>query len=77
MMATAQPFISGAISKTINFPHEATLHDINEAYVESWQLMLKAIALYDRRAASSACGERSCHRPLAPPVCRRMVEGSG
>ncbi len=46
MMAAAQPFISGAISKTINFPHEATLRDINEAYVESWQLCLKAIALY-------------------------------
>jgi ribonucleoside-diphosphate reductase alpha chain len=46
MMAVAQPFISGAISKTINMPHEATLRDINEAYVESWQLMLKAVALY-------------------------------
>ena len=46
MMGTAQPFISGAISKTINLPHEATLRDINEAYVESWQLMLKAVALY-------------------------------
>jgi len=46
MMAVAQPFISGAISKTINFPHEATIREINEAYVESWQLMLKAIALY-------------------------------
>ncbi len=46
MMAAAQPFISGAISKTINLPHEATLRDINEAYVESWQLMLKAVALY-------------------------------
>ncbi len=46
MMSVAQPFISGAISKTINLPHEATLRDINEAYVESWQLMLKAVALY-------------------------------
>ncbi len=46
MMAAAQPFISGAISKTINFPHEATLREIDEAYLESWQLMLKAIALY-------------------------------
>jgi len=46
MMGTAQPFISGAISKTINLPHEAALRDINEAYVESWQLMLKAVALY-------------------------------
>jgi ribonucleoside-diphosphate reductase alpha chain len=46
MMAAAQPFISGAISKTINFPHDASLRDINDAYVESWRLMLKAIALY-------------------------------
>jgi ribonucleoside-diphosphate reductase alpha chain len=46
MMASAQPFISGAISKTINFPHDATLRDINDAHVESWRLMLKAIALY-------------------------------
>src|SRR6185503_14640118 len=46
MMAAAQPFISGAISKTINFPHEATIRDINESYVESWQLCLKASALY-------------------------------
>ena len=46
MMAAAQPFISGAISKTINFPHEATLRDIHDAYLESWRLMLKAIALY-------------------------------
>jgi ribonucleoside-diphosphate reductase alpha chain len=46
MMAAAQPFISGAISKTINFPHHATIHEIDESYVESWQLMLKAIAIY-------------------------------
>src|SRR5204862_5095611 len=46
MMAAAQPFISGAISKTINFPHEATLRDVHDAHVESWRLMLKAIAVY-------------------------------
>jgi ribonucleoside-diphosphate reductase alpha chain len=46
MMAAAQPFISGAISKTINLPHEGTLEDIAEAYMLSWQLGLKACALY-------------------------------
>ncbi len=46
MMAAAQPFISGAISKTINMPHEATVEDVKEAYFLSWQLMLKANALY-------------------------------
>ncbi len=46
MMAAAQPFISGAISKTINMPAEATLGDIKRAYYLAWQKMLKAVALY-------------------------------
>ena len=46
MMAAAQPFISGAISKTINMPHDATVEDVKKAYQLSWQLMLKANALY-------------------------------
>jgi ribonucleoside-diphosphate reductase alpha chain len=46
MMAAAQPFISGAISKTINMPHDATIKDVKQAYWLSWQLMLKANALY-------------------------------
>jgi ribonucleoside-diphosphate reductase alpha chain len=46
MMAAAQPFISGAISKTINMPPEATVEDVKEAYQLSWQLMLKANAIY-------------------------------
>jgi ribonucleoside-diphosphate reductase alpha chain len=46
MMAAAQPFVSGAISKTINMPHEATVEDVKQAYLLSWQLMLKANALY-------------------------------
>ena len=46
MMAAAQPFISGAISKTINMPHDATIEDVKQAYLLSWQLMLKAIAIY-------------------------------
>ncbi|MBI4353942.1 MAG: vitamin B12-dependent ribonucleotide reductase, partial [Candidatus Omnitrophica bacterium] len=46
MMAAAQPFISGAISKTINVPQEATVDDIMQAYIESWRLGLKAVAIY-------------------------------
>ena len=46
MMAAAQPFISGAISKTINLPNEATVEDIKNAYFLSWKLGLKANALY-------------------------------
>jgi len=46
MMAAAQPFISGAISKTINLPNECTVEDIEKLYAESWRLGLKAIAIY-------------------------------
>jgi ribonucleoside-diphosphate reductase alpha chain len=46
MMAAAQPFISGAISKTVNVPSEATPEDITQAYLESWRLGLKALAIY-------------------------------
>ncbi|OIO37607.1 MAG: ribonucleoside-diphosphate reductase, adenosylcobalamin-dependent [Candidatus Omnitrophica bacterium CG1_02_46_14] len=46
MMSAAQPFISGAISKTVNLPTEATVEDIEKIYVESWKLGLKAVALY-------------------------------
>ncbi len=46
MMAATQPFISGAISKTVNLPNEVTVEDIEKIYVEGWKLGLKAIALY-------------------------------
>jgi ribonucleoside-diphosphate reductase alpha chain len=46
MMAAAQPFLSGAISKTVNLPHEATVEQIAEAYAESWRQGLKAVAIY-------------------------------
>jgi len=46
MMAAAQPFLSGAISKTINMPEESTVEDIAEAYTESWKFGLKAVAIY-------------------------------
>jgi ribonucleoside-diphosphate reductase alpha chain len=46
MMAAVQPFLSGAISKTVNMPNDATPEDIQEAYIEGWRLGLKAIAVY-------------------------------
>ncbi|MDE0139154.1 MAG: adenosylcobalamin-dependent ribonucleoside-diphosphate reductase [bacterium] len=46
MMAAAQPFISGAISKTINMPNEVTVEDVADAYMMSWELGVKAVALY-------------------------------
>jgi ribonucleoside-diphosphate reductase alpha chain len=46
MMAATQPFISGAISKTINMPEESTVEDVTDAYMESWRLGLKAVAIY-------------------------------
>ena len=46
MMAAVQPFISGAISKTINMPQESTVNEIADAYMEAWRLGLKAVAVY-------------------------------
>ncbi len=46
MMAAAQPFISGAISKTVNLPNDCTIEDIRDAYVQAWKMGLKCVAIY-------------------------------
>ena len=46
MMGAAQPFISGAISKTVNLPHECSVEDIKDAYVQAWKMGLKCVAIY-------------------------------
>src|SRR5262245_41893505 len=46
MMAAAQPFLSGAISKTVNLPEEVTIEDVEDVYIESWRLGLKDVAIY-------------------------------
>jgi ribonucleoside-diphosphate reductase alpha chain len=46
MMGAVQPFISGAISKTVNLPNESTVEDVEQIYLQSWKLGLKAVALY-------------------------------
>ena len=53
MMAAAQPFLSGAISKTVNLPRESTIEDVEEIYKEGWKLGLKAVALYRDGSKSS------------------------
>ncbi len=66
MMGAVQPFISGAISKTINMPNDATVEDIVEAYLESWKLGLKAVAIYRdgcKRVQPLATGEKKAEVP--------------
>src|SRR6202142_3639444 len=46
MMAAAQPFISGAISKTVNLPEEVTVEDVEQLHIDAWRLGLKAVAVY-------------------------------
>ncbi len=53
MMAACQPFVSGAISKTVNMPEEVTVDEISEAYMEGWRLGLKALAIYRENSKRS------------------------
>jgi ribonucleoside-diphosphate reductase alpha chain len=69
MMAAVQPFISGAISKTINMPEECTAEDIMEAYLESWKLGLKAVAIYrdgSKRVQPLSSGTGKGEKKAAP-----------
>ncbi len=69
MMASVQPFISGAISKTINLPNEATVEDIEDAYMKSWKLGLKACALYrDGSKLSQPLSNKSDKKKDEPEV---------
>jgi len=80
MMAAAQPFLSGAISKTINMPEESTIEDIMNAYIESWKLGLKAVAIYrdnsKRSQPLNAAGNNKEHKkeetPAAEPAQREL-----
>jgi ribonucleoside-diphosphate reductase alpha chain len=80
MMAAAQPFLSGAISKTINMPEESTAEDIMEAYTESWKFGLKAVAIYrDNSKGSqplSAAGKKEDEKTAAPEAGATKVEAS-
>jgi ribonucleoside-diphosphate reductase alpha chain len=67
MMAAVQPFLSGAISKTVNLPSEATVDDIEEAYLDAWRSGLKAIAIYRDGSKSSQPVSASAEaKPVVP-----------
>jgi ribonucleoside-diphosphate reductase alpha chain len=72
MMAAAQPFLSGAISKTINMPEESTVEDIMQAYTESWKYGLKAVAIYrdnsKRSQPLSAAGKKTDEKAASAPA---------
>ncbi len=78
MMAAAQPFLSGAISKTINMPEESTVEDIMNAYIESWKLGLKAVAIYrdnsKRSQPLNAAGNKKEKKAeaVAEPIQREL-----
>jgi ribonucleoside-diphosphate reductase alpha chain len=67
MMAAAQPFLSGAISKTVNLPNDATVDDVRQIYEEGWKLGLKAVALYRDGCKAS--------QPLSTTSKERSEEG--
>jgi ribonucleoside-diphosphate reductase alpha chain len=74
-MGAVQPFISGAISKTVNLPHDASIEEVERIYFESWKLGLKAVALYrDGSKLSqplSSAGQKTEDPHAAPPKLRR------
>lgn len=81
MMAAVQPFISGAISKTVNMPHQSSVDDIEKAYIDGWKLGLKALAIYrdgSKRSQPMATsinkttGERT--KIVERPLRRRLPE---
>jgi ribonucleoside-diphosphate reductase alpha chain len=82
MMAAAQPFISGAISKTVNMPEHATVEEVEQLFVESWKLGLKAVAIYrdNCKVAQplSADKKKKAEDPepaaLAHPVRKRLPQ---
>jgi ribonucleoside-diphosphate reductase alpha chain len=80
MMAAVQPFISGAISKTVNVPTEATSDEIFDTYVQAWQLGLKAVAIYrdgSKRTQPLSTSEKARNvqsaRAASPDMARRRL----
>ncbi len=79
MMAAAQPFISGAISKTVNMPKETTVEDILGAYMEGWGLGLKALAIYRDaskgfQVLSTKSGSQKEEKPVSAPRRERLPD---
>jgi ribonucleoside-diphosphate reductase alpha chain len=78
MMAAVQPFISGAISKTVNLPNEATVDEVQDIYQQSWRLGLKAVALYRdgcklSQPLATATKAEATDSPAPPKLRRRRL----
>src|ERR1051325_2895602 len=74
MMAATQPFLSGAISKTVNMPETATIADVEEIYYQGWKLGLKALAIYrDNCKGGQPRADDGGH--AAVPVRRDLQDG--
>src|SRR6202043_2407476 len=80
MMAAVQPFISGAISKTINMPEESTVEEIMDAYTESWRLGLNAVAIYRDNSkrvqplsSGTSKGAKAANGPVQVEIKGRIV----
>jgi ribonucleoside-diphosphate reductase alpha chain len=86
MMAAAQPFLSGAISKTVNLPNDATVEDVAAIYEEGWRLGLKAVALYrdgckasqplssgGKKKDQKKASDQPGHEPLLTPVSQEST----
>ncbi|HEY1950073.1 MAG TPA: vitamin B12-dependent ribonucleotide reductase [Bryobacteraceae bacterium] len=79
MMGAVQPFLSGAISKTINMPEESTVEDVMDAYIQSWKLGLKAVAIYrdgSKRVQplSSGSGSKSEKKAAAAAIAAAVPQ---
>ena len=78
MMAAAQPFLSGAISKTVNLPESATVEDIEDVYMQGWKLGLKALAVYrDNCKVGQPLADAKASKKAAAstePVVEKVVE---
>jgi ribonucleoside-diphosphate reductase alpha chain len=72
MMAAIQPFLSGAISKTVNMPNEATVEDVATAYMDAWRLGLKCLAIYRDGSKLSQPLTAKKEEQAARPVRRRL-----
>lgn len=73
MMAATQPFISGAISKTVNVPHDTTVEEIMETYIQAWKMGLKAIAIYrDGSKRHQPLASEGSEKPRHFPMRKRL-----
>jgi ribonucleoside-diphosphate reductase alpha chain len=75
MMGAIQPFISGAISKTVNLPHEATVEDIADAYLQAWHLGVKALAIYRDGSKTAQALRTDAHEGKKAGADTVIVEG--